>query len=259
MADAGDIELLQFPYSHFNEKARWALDFKGLAHRRRSLMPGPHMGEMKRLTGQTKTPALHVGDTYVTGSAAIIDWLERNVPEPALYPADPDQRARALELQARFDSDVGPQVRIGALSALLQSQGYMAAMFGEGQSAPKRFVYRCLFPFAAGKIRQGNGITGPESIERAIEVSRAALDLVAAETAATGYLVGDGFSVADLAAASLLAVCADPPNSTMSRPKPIPPAFQAWLDRWADHPGTAWVLEMYRRHRNAAATRAIAA
>ena len=33
------IELLQFPYSHFNEKARWALDFKGLRHVRTSLLP----------------------------------------------------------------------------------------------------------------------------------------------------------------------------------------------------------------------------
>lgn len=259
MADAGDIELLQFPYSHFNEKARWALDYKGVAHRRRSLMPGPHMGEMRRLTGQTQTPALCVDGAYVIGSASIIDWLESQFPEPALYPADPAQRERAMDLQAHFDREVGPQVRIGALSALLESKGYMASMFGEGQGAAKRIFYRCVFPLAADKVRRGNGITGPEAIERAVEATQAALDLVAAESAATGYLVGDSFSVADLTAASLLAVCADPPNSTMSRPKPIPPAFQAWLDRWKDHAGTAWVLEVYRRHRNAADTRAVAA
>src|SRR6267143_212223 len=36
-------ELHQFRLSHFNEKARWALDFKGVPHVRRSYLPGPHM------------------------------------------------------------------------------------------------------------------------------------------------------------------------------------------------------------------------
>ena len=34
--------LLQFTFSHYNEKARWALDFKRVPHVRRSLIPGPH-------------------------------------------------------------------------------------------------------------------------------------------------------------------------------------------------------------------------
>ncbi len=52
------LELLQFRHSPYNEKARWALDFKQLPHRRRSLLPGPHMGVVKRLTGRTETPVL---------------------------------------------------------------------------------------------------------------------------------------------------------------------------------------------------------
>jgi glutathione S-transferase len=41
------IELLQFRHSPYNEKVRWALDLKRLPHRRRSLLPGPHMGVVK--------------------------------------------------------------------------------------------------------------------------------------------------------------------------------------------------------------------
>jgi hypothetical protein len=32
--------LFQFTYSHFNEKARWALDLKHVPHVRHSLLPG---------------------------------------------------------------------------------------------------------------------------------------------------------------------------------------------------------------------------
>ncbi len=84
-----ETELLQFPYSHFNEKARWALDYKRLPHRRRNLLPGPHVLQLKRLTGRTQVPVLRLGDRLVSGSAQIIDELERRVPEPPLYPADP--------------------------------------------------------------------------------------------------------------------------------------------------------------------------
>jgi hypothetical protein len=36
------MELIQFRYSPYNEKVRWALDFKRVPHVRRSLLPGPH-------------------------------------------------------------------------------------------------------------------------------------------------------------------------------------------------------------------------
>jgi glutathione S-transferase len=64
------IELLQFRHSPYNEKIRWALDLKRVPHRRRSLLPGPHMGVVKKLTGRTQTPVLVMADgTAINGSA----------------------------------------------------------------------------------------------------------------------------------------------------------------------------------------------
>ena len=60
-------ELFQFKVSHFNEKARWALDFKGIAHVRHSLLPGPQKPKMQRLSGQEQTPVLRCGDDVVAG------------------------------------------------------------------------------------------------------------------------------------------------------------------------------------------------
>jgi hypothetical protein len=36
--------LWHIPLSHFNEKARWALDYKGIAHRRQVLGPEKKFG-----------------------------------------------------------------------------------------------------------------------------------------------------------------------------------------------------------------------
>ena len=52
--------LWHFRFSHYNEKARWALDWKGLPHVRRSLVPGLHVPRVLWLTGQKAVPVLVV-------------------------------------------------------------------------------------------------------------------------------------------------------------------------------------------------------
>jgi len=44
--------LWQFRNSHFNEKVRWALDWKRVPHLRRSLVPGLHIGRALWMTGK---------------------------------------------------------------------------------------------------------------------------------------------------------------------------------------------------------------
>jgi glutathione S-transferase len=243
------IELLQFPYSHYNEKARWALDLKRVPHARRNLLPGPHMLPIKRLTGQTTVPVLRIGERVVPGSARIIDELEQRYPEPPLYPADSALRKRALEIQAWFDEEIGPRVRRALFSMLLDEPAYVCRMFAHDKSAPVRAFYRASFPFVTGVMKKSMGITDPASVEEAFATTREALDFVAKQAGPEGQLVGDRFTVADLTAAALLAPCANPPNSAMSRPQPMPEALAGWGQQWADHPGTAWVLDQYHRHR----------
>jgi glutathione S-transferase len=84
----------------------------------------------------------------------------------------------------------------------------------------------------------------------AFEATEAALALVAKRSRETGYLVGDAFSIADLCAAALLAPSANPGDSPMEQPLPRPAKLASWLMRWNDHPGVAWVREMYRAHRS---------
>ena len=241
--------LHQFQFSHFNEKARWALDFKGATHTRRSYLPGPHMGAMRKLSGQTQTPVLQAGDTVVSGSAAIVDFLERSHPQPALYPADVAQRTEALELQQRFDAEVGPAVRTVLFAQLLSDLGYMASMFGRDRGALQRFGYRAMLPLVKGIIARGNGVDDPANVEACIASTAEALDEIALRVKPTGYLVGECFSVADLAVAALLAPIANVEHPDMRRPEPMPAAVSALIAGYAGHPAIAWVREIYARHR----------
>ncbi|MFO1083833.1 MAG: glutathione S-transferase [Reyranellaceae bacterium] len=240
-----EVELLQFRHSPYNEKARWALDIKGIDHRRIDLVPGPHMPRIRRLSGQTATPVLRVDGTVIAGSAAILRELDRIVPAPPLRAGE----AEVAALERRFDDDFGPRIRRKTLALLLEDHGYFCRVFAEGQGLANRTLYRALLPFAQGLVRRGNGITGPATIEDGERALQEALALVVERSGQTGYLVGDSLSAADIAAASILAMAVDPPDSTMTKPRPMPAAFGAWIAATDRHPGAAWVKSIYARHR----------
>src|SRR6266852_2299926 len=101
--------LWQFTYSHFNEKARWALDFKRVPHVRRSLLPGgPRAMAFSR---RGTLPVLDLDGQRIADSTRIIAELERRFPDPRLYPADPAERATALGLEDFFDEQAGHELR----------------------------------------------------------------------------------------------------------------------------------------------------
>lgn len=255
MADAAGYELLMFTRSHFNEKVRWALDYKGVPHRRTALLPGPHAGTVTKLTGQTAVPVLIVDGTPIHDSARIIDELERRHPEPPLYPATPEERERALEIQRHFDTEVGPTIRRALFSILIEDPRYLAAVFAGHTSAPVRALYGAAFPLVKKQMIRKMAIFEPR-VGEAFEATRLAFDYVAKHVGPSGYLVGDRFSVADLAAAALLAPGVDVHHPDMRKPEPHPKAIQEWLARWADLPGARWVQEIYDRHRPARAPEA---
>ena len=245
------IELLQFRHSPYNEKVRWALDLKRVPHRRRSLLPGPHAGVVKRLTGRTETPVLLHDGTALGGSANILEWLESHQPQPALWPRDMALREEALRIQSWFDDHITPRIRRTVLDALLRRPMDFANVFGDGRGALQRAAYACIVPLAARLVRKGNGIAGDESVQDGHRAAEEAFDFVAGRGAASGYLCGDAFSLADLTVASTLAVLVPPENSPMSLPHPTGPVFQALVDRYAGHPGAGWVRSVYARHRGA--------
>lgn len=248
------IELLQFRHSPYNEKIRWALDLKRVSHRRRSLLPGPHMGVVKKLTGRTQTPVLVLDDgSVVAGSAGILEWLEKHHSEPRLIPDDPAQREQVLAIQRRFDEDITPRIRRAVLDALLRRPRYFAAVFAEAESPLKQRLYSLIVPLAAPLVRKGNGITGAAATADGIAAGREAMDFVSEAAEEGGYLVGGRFTLADITAATTLATLARPANSPMQSPQPVDPLFADLIAPFQAHPAAQWVRDMYARHRVASA------
>lgn len=245
------IILHQFRASHYNDKVRWALAFKGLKHQRVSHLPGPHQIPIKKLSGQTSTPVLVIDGRAIAGSAVIIDALETKFPEPRLFPARSAEREQALAIVDRFDREVGPATRTAAFTVFVEELGYVARLFGGDASPLKRGMYRMMLPLVKPLMAKANGVTDPANVAKSFDTIRQALDWIAEATRDRFFLVGDQFSIADLTVAALMSPIVTLEHPDMRPAEPTPEALVQLLAQWKDHPGVLWVQRQYRENRPA--------
>jgi glutathione S-transferase len=246
------VELWQFTNSHYNEKARWALDFKRIPHERHTLIPGFHFRKIKRLTGQTTVPVLVLDGEAVFDSTRIIERLERLRPDPPLYPADPGERRRALALEEFFDEELGPHIRRAAFHAILPFPDYVVGFFAGEAGLAQRVAFRAALSALRPLIARTLTIDDTTAALGRRKTAEA-LDRLESELGPSGYLVGDRFTVADLTAAALFAPLVRPREFPYRVPEPPPEPVQRWRDSLAQRRGWQWVLDVYARHRGPSA------
>ncbi len=250
--------LWHIPVSHYNEKVRWALAWKGIEHERRAPPPGAHMAVAMWLTRSAHHtfPVLTLDGRGIGDSTAIIAALEERQPEPPLYPSDPDEKRRALELEEFFDEELGPHIRLLAWHELTSDEEGPGIGPVTDASLPPALTR--VAPLRAGanafgaayvKLRFGVSDTGSAALAR--DKVAAAFDRMESELGDREYLVGDRFTVADLTAASLFYPLVQPPEGPTVLTE-IPPALEEFVAQFRDRPGHAYVAEMFRRHRKPA-------
>lgn len=191
--------------SPFSAKVRIALAEKGLACEileipwsRRNLW-GPKPPEFLAVSPKGEVPVLLDGDVTVVDSTVILEYLEDTQPAPALYPAEPAERARCRQLEAAADD-----LLAGPVTALVQE------VFTKTQDAERD----------AARIAEGRA-----GVERAYgRLEKALADR-------GGYLC-DGFSVADIAAFIAVGFAAQ----LGSPPGDAHPRLTAWLARVGARP-----------------------
>src|SRR5262249_57029666 len=110
------LRLVTIPFSHYCEKARWALDRAGLAYVEEPHLPMMSWIAAKRAGGSRMVPVLVTPGGVVGDSTAIVAWCDAHgAAEPLL--GDPDADA----LEELFDAKLGPHARRVAYAALLPS------------------------------------------------------------------------------------------------------------------------------------------
>ncbi len=158
--------------SPFVRKVRFALAEKGITVDQEPVVPFGVSDEFKKISPLGKIPVYTDGDLALPDSSVIIDYLEHVHPEPALYPADPAERGRAL-----FYEEYGDTKLTNALSTVFF----------------QRYVRKNFF----------NEEADEEVVRHAIEEEiPQVLDYLSAQLGESDYLVGNRFGIADIAMTS---------------------------------------------------------
>ncbi len=195
------MKLYGFPLSPFVRKVVVAAREKGLEYELIPANPNQPSDEFLKVSPFSKIPAMSDGDFCLADSTAIVTYLEAKYPDPALLPADPQARGRAIWFE-----EVSDTVLIPAGAPIVVNRFLRPKIFGtEGDEA------------------------AAQAAEEAVAKPLAYLEGEVGE----GWLVGD-FSIADISIACTLKTLG---YAGWSLDKARYPGLAAWYDRVAAREG----------------------
>ena len=145
---------------------------KGLALELVAVGIGDPNPEFRRASPFAKMPAFTDGDFAISDSTAIIAYLEAKHPAPSMIPADPENRARTIWFDEFADT------------ILFSAAGPI-------------FFNRIVAPMF---LKQEGDMAAAEKAEK--EALPPVMDYLESVIPASGFLVGDALSLADIAVAS---------------------------------------------------------
>ena len=269
MSDRGTgapLRLITIPWSHYCEKARWALDRAGVPYREDAYLPLAHALPALRAGGRRSVPVLVSQAGVLRDSTDILRYADGFVPpERALFFREPDAaRAEVEALEERFDLDLGPATRRVAYFHLLPDEegafalmgGSLRSLEGAGAAPPWWFgrgTFRAYYPVARAVMKRVMRIDAA-SAERSRGKLRAVFDAVN-ERLRDGrpFLTGDRFSAADLTFAALAAPLLAPEHHPVPLPPPgkLPSDLRALVESLRGEPAGVFAVRMYREQRHA--------
>lgn len=242
------MKLLEFPHSHYCEKARWALDYKGIPFQAVAIMPGLHLITVRKYAPDTSVPVLLSGNEVVQGSSEIINYLEQKHPLHSLTPTDANQRQACLEIEHSMDERLGENIRRVLYYRLLAYPDFIRHCFTYPMSRHKQLFFSLFYPILRYKIYQ-TYVISVEKVKQARCEFEVAIGEIEKRLQQKQYLVGEQFTRADLSVASMLSLLVMPTEHPFPWREIPDPQTRNFYDEYRDHPVSEWVRKMYRHHR----------
>ncbi|NOU23695.1 MAG: glutathione S-transferase family protein [Methyloglobulus sp.] len=240
------LTLYQFPISHYCEKIRWALDHKKLDYQVKNLLPGLHKLTTKQFASSS-LPILVHGDKAVQNSSDIITYLDTQFPQALLAPEDKALKQEALDWEKFADEQIGIAVRVICYHVLLDHPTVVMPFFTHDGPWYGPYLIKAIFPRLRAAMRTGMNINA-ETAEAANLQLAVALDKVYTRLQNRQFLVGEQFTRADLATASLLAPLCKPKQYGLPWPECFPEPLEAIIAQHSEK--LAWVNSLYANYRN---------
>jgi glutathione S-transferase len=252
--------LVTIPFSHFCEKARWALDYAGVRYDEEGHAPAAHIFAVKRAGGARTVPCLVTSSGILGDSRDIVRFADAQAPDDRkLLPASEAERREVDALEAEFDHDLGPHLRRLLYFHVLARKSVALDLFARSTPPREVAILRALFPVVRLLMRRSMNIDA-RSAARSYDVVRRVFDSVGARLAdGRPYLVGDRFTSADLTFAALASPGLRPAEHPVPLPDPAPgpDPVREIRDLLRGSPGGKFALTMYRQHRAAPVARGV--
>ena len=238
---------ITIPFSHYCEKARWALDRSGIDYIEEPHVPGFSGIAARRAGGKRSVPVLAIGDgTVLSDSTDILRWVDRNSGGPQLF-----ANAAAAALEDDFDLRLGPAARRVAYQPLLAWPQLPNVLFSR---APR---WEMQLRPVLGKLLVRGIRSGLRIDDAGVARSKIVIDEIFAKVEALladgrRYLTGNSFTAADLTFAALAAplVWPDGYAKKFDNTYELPADVLAMFDHYRATVAGAFILRMYDEHRS---------
>lgn len=258
--------LVTIAFSHYNEKARWALERYRVPYRESAHLPVFHffavfranhfLNASDKMSTAGSTPVLVTPHSRLSDSTDILQYLsgKYGTLETTLYPND---ASRALE--TRF-AILGDHTRRLAYFYALSDAALCKKIAKRNVPGWQSTLWRFFFPLIRRLLTRGLRVYD-KRVERSKGYIEAEFQAVS-EMLVDGrtYLTGDWFTAADLtfacmAVPALLITTEEGYSSYLPSRDEVPHAFSEWASRLRETSAGQFVLRLFRDERKRIVTK----
>jgi glutathione S-transferase len=246
--------LVTIPFSHFCEKARWALDWARVSYEEEGHVPGMHRRAVARAKGKPgSVPILLLdGEGVLDDSPQIVRWADsRATSDRKLFPSGGRELEEALTLERHLDLHLAPHTRRFAYFHILPDRARTLRLFGVATPRGEHTLVRLAFPLLR-RFMRGKMSIDEENALKSRDRIRAIFDEIDARLAdGRPYLMGDRFGAVDIAFAAFAAPLLHPPEHPYQKVphEHLPPALADEMRELRERPAGAFALWTYRERR----------
>jgi glutathione S-transferase len=253
-------KLTGIAFSHYVEKARWALDRFAVPYEDQRVLPLFHfpavyllhrgkLGRADRASTRFSTPVLRTDDgRFFCDSAAIVRYVSDRFASPTedLYPT-----SEVAELERHFHDELGPYTRRVAYDAFFQRPALLQETVAHNVGPVQAGLFKLSYPLVKRALQQALSVDAPH-VQRGIDKTLRELDAVSARLRdGRPFLLGDRFTAADLAFACLAAPAVQAPEYSAWLPPldAFPEDIRARTLALRETPAGTFVLRLFREER----------
>lgn len=250
--------LITLAFSHYNEKARWALEQFAVPFREEPYLPffcsmavavstRGRGGAADRTSSRYSTPVLFMeGGGVLTDSTEIVRFAAGGEAGSFLS-------ADVASLVDHYGDQLGPYTRVLAYWHVLRHPGTIEQLADANVSRRQARIFRGLLPLVRSNLQSFLNLS-ETSRDRAMARLHEELDATATRLEQNRYLCGDHFTAADLTFAALLApvLCVTPEEgygAVLPSSDALDAEARELVEETRAHPAGQFALRMYAEHR----------